>query len=115
MVDFQFSEKSDRPIDGIDLMPVVRGEVAGRLKDIFLGYRRLVSGIDGQALIRGDWKLVQEAKRNPRVRLYDLASDPYEEKDLASERPELLQSMKRAMQEADESCRLSRDGADYRY
>ena len=115
MVDFQFSEKSDRPIDGIDLMPVVRGEVAGRPKDIFLGYRRLVSGIDGQALIRGDWKLVQEAKRNPRVRLYDLASDPYEEKDLASERPELLQSMKRAMQEADESCRLSRDGADYRY
>ena len=115
LVDFKFSKTAERPIDGIDLMPVVRGEVTKRSKDMFFGYRRLVKGIDGQGLIRGDWKLLQEAKSNPRVRLYDLASDPYEQKDLASEMPDLLKSMKQAMEKVDQSCQLSRDGADYRY
>ena len=96
-------------------MPVVRGEVTKRSKDMFFGYRRLVKGIDGQGLIRGDWKLLQEAKSIPRVRLYDLASDSYEQKDLASEMPDLLKSMKQAMEKVDQSCQLSRDGADYRY
>ena len=112
---FKFTKKTDRPIDGIDLMPVIRGEVANRPADLFFGYRRLVKGIDGQALIRGDWKLVREAKRDPRTRLYNLANDPYEKKDLAAENPEMRASMMEAMQAYDESCRLSRDGADYRY
>ena len=112
---FKFSKKLQRPIDGIDLMPVIRGEVAERPSDLFFGYRRLVQGIDGQALIRGDWKLVREAKKNPRTRLYNLASDPYEQNDLATEYPDRLKTMADAMQADDESCQLSRDGADYRY
>ena len=112
---FKFSDKLERPIDGIDLMPVIRGEVAERPSDLFFGYRRLVQGIDGQALIRGDWKLVREAKKNPRVRLYNLANDPYEKTDLAKEYPDRFKTMAEAMQAEDESCQLSRDGADYRY
>lgn len=115
IVGFEFSENSKRPIDGIDLMPVVQGKIDQRPGDLFFGYRRLVKGIDGQALIRGNWKLVREAKRNPRVRLYDLGKDPYEQSDLAEVMPDLLAAMKEAMQEYDESCQLSRDGADYRY
>lgn len=115
MVDFTFAKDKNRPIDGVDLMPVILGESPTRPTDLFFGYRRLVKGIDGQALIRGDWKLVQEAKPNPKVRLYDLASDPYEENDLAAEKPELLKSMIEVMQGVDASCQRSRDGADYRY
>ena len=115
IVDFQFSDKNQRPIDGINLLPVIRGEVAQRQTDLFFGYRRLIGGIDGQALIRGDWKIVREAKRNPRTRLYNLASDPYEQNDLANEYPDRLKTLGNAMQSDDESCQLSRDGADYRY
>ena len=115
IVDFEFKEKMKRPIDGIDLLPVIRGEVTERPKDLFFGYRRLAQGVDGQALIRGNWKIVREAKRVGRFRLYDLAKDPYERNDLASEQPEQFASMKAAMRKSDESCRLSRDGADYRY
>ena len=115
IVDFRFKGKSKRPIDGIDLMPVIRGEVTKRPTDLYFGYRRLVRGINGQALIRGDWKLLREAKPDGRVRLYDLAQDPYERNDLAQKNPELLAEMKAAMQKIDNSCQLSRDGADYRY
>ena len=115
IVDFQFSDKDQRPIDGINLLPVIRGDVAARPKDLFFGYRRLVGGIDGQALIRGDWKIVREARRNPRTRLYNLASDPYEKNDLAKKHPDRFKTLENAMQADDESCQLSRDGADYRY
>lgn len=115
VVGFRFTGNSKRPIDGIDLMPVIRGEVTQRPGDLFFGYRRLVRGIDGQALIRGDWKLVREAKANPKMLLYDLSKDPYEQNDLSKQRPELLVEMKKAMSAVDESCRLSRDGADYKY
>nr|WP_261340527.1 sulfatase-like hydrolase/transferase [Mariniblastus fucicola] len=117
IVDFKFKEKPARPIDGIDLLPVVRGETSSRPTDLFFGYRRLVSGIDGQGLIRGDWKILQEATKGDkrRIRLYNLASDPYERKDLAQQNPEMLESMKQAMQEVNDSCARSRDGADYRY
>ena len=112
---FEFSKKDDRPIDGVDLMPVIRGDVAERENDLFFGYRRLVSGIDGQALIRGNWKLVREAKPNPRTRLYDLQSDPYEQTDLSKSKPDLFKALSEAMEDYDENCQRSRDGADYRY
>ena len=115
IVDFKFPEKDLRPIDGINLLPVIRGELAQRPTDLFFGYRRLIGGIDGQALIRGDWKLVREAKKNPRTRLYNLASDPYEKNDLSEQEPDRLKLMGDAMLAEDESCLLSRDGADYRY
>ena len=113
IVDYQLPD--ERPIDGVNLLPIIRGEVAQRPTDLFFAYRRLFGGIDGQGLIRGDWKVLREAKKNPRVRLYNLASDPYEQKDLAKKYPDRLKAMEDAMQADDESCALSRDGADYRY
>ena len=112
---FKFPQKDKRPIDGVDLMPVIRGDVAQRQTDLFFGYRRLVSGIDGQALIRGNWKLVREAKSKPKTGLYDLQSDPYEKNDLAEAKPELFKALSEAMEGYDDSCQQSRDGADYRF
>ncbi len=99
----------------MDLMKVIRGEVNQRPSDLFFGYRRLHGDIDGQAIIAGDWKLLREAKPDGRARLYDLAKDPYEQQDLAIEKPDQLRQMSKRLQEIDAECQRSRDGADYRY
>jgi len=113
LANFSFPSKDKRPIDGIDLMPVT--EIA-RKKDLFFGYRRLVSGIDGKSIIHGDFKLLREAKKNgARIRLYNLKTDPYEKNDLAEKAPEKLKYLKTRLEQIEKSCQLSRDGADYRY
>ena len=60
-------------------------------------------------LVYGAGKGAQTAK------LFDLAKDPGEKDDLVSKMPEKAAEMERKLKELDESCRLSRDGADYRY
>jgi len=115
VVDYSFSKSKERPIDGIDLLPIIEGKVTQRANPLFFGYRRLYQGVDGQALISGDYKILKEAKKNGRTRLYNLASDPFEKNDLAKEKPEVLKALSKALADIDKSCQLSRDGADYRY
>lgn len=109
------AKKDSRPIDGIDLRPVIRGDVKTRDRSLFFGYRRLHKGIDGKAIISSDWKLLQEAKKNGKVRLYDLAKDPFEEHDLSTELPDEVKRLRKQLEELEASCQQSRDGADYRY
>ena len=115
VVDYSFSKSKKRPIDGIDLLPIIEGKVTKRDTPLFFGYRRLFQGVDGQALISGDYKLLREAKKGGRTRLYNIAKDPYEKKDLASKEPAKLKKLAAKMREIDQSCQLSRDGADYKY
>ena len=115
IADYKFKSKDKRPIDGIDLMPLIEGKTDVRSEPMFFGYRRLFGKIDGQAIIAGNMKLLREAKPNGRTRLYDLSKDPYEKKDLSKELPEITESMKTQLKDLDSSCQLSRDGADYKY
>ena len=71
--------------------------------------------MDGKAIIAGDWKLMREAKKNGRLRLYDLTKDPHETTDLASEMPERVKTLTQQLTDLEASCQRSRDGADYRY
>ncbi|MGD7654265.1 MAG: sulfatase family protein [Verrucomicrobiales bacterium] len=112
---FQFSKKDRRPIDGIDLMPVISGSMKERGKDLFFGYRRLYQGTDGKAIIHGDYKLLREAKKGGRLRLYNLAADPHEENDIAAANPETVELLAKRLEAIEQSCQLSRDGADYKY
>ena len=111
----RFVSKTKRPVDGIDLMPVIRGDMKTRDRELFFGYRRLHQGIDGKAIISGDWKLLKEAKKNGRVRLFDIASDPYEKKDVSVDQPELTKKLRQQLGKLEASCQRSRDGAYYRY
>ncbi|MGB7346253.1 MAG: sulfatase-like hydrolase/transferase, partial [Pirellulaceae bacterium] len=113
LVGFSFSKNANRPIDGIDLMPVIDGSVTQRDKDLFFGFCRLHDGTDGKSIISGHYKLLQEAKQDGRLRLYDLASDPYEKNDLAESMPDLMKTLTQKLDAIDASCQLSRDGADY--
>ena len=115
IIGYTLSIKNERPIDGIDLMPVIRGEVTERSKDLFFGFRRLHDGTDGKAIISGDYKLLKEANAEGRIRLYNLRSDPFEKKDIAPQMPELLEALSEKLEALETSCQLSRDGSDYDY
>ena len=107
--------KADRPYDGVSLTGTFDGSSPERPEPLFFGYRRLVSDIDGQALIDKQYKFLNSASKGGGYELYDLLADPSEKDNLMASKPEVAKAMKKRMAEFDESCRLSRDGADYRY
>lgn len=108
--------KDKRPIDGIDLMPIIQGEQEERGKDLFFGFRRLFAGIDLTSVISGDYKLVMVTEKgHTDIALYDLKDDPYETADLKEQQPELFEQLKQRLAEMDASCRLSHEGGDFRY
>ena len=72
-------------------------------------------GFNGKAIISGDWKLLQETRKDRNVRLFDLAKDPYEEHDLSTELQDQTERLCKQLEELEASCQQSRDGADYRY
>ena len=76
-------------IDGVDVLPFVRGDKAGTPHKI-LFWRR---GTD-YAVRRGDSKAI---KRKDRWYLYDLANDLREKNNLAEDKPELLAELRAAV------------------
>jgi uncharacterized sulfatase len=83
---------ADRSVDGVDLMPFLRGDAQGRPHPTLV-WR---SG-PYQALRDGDWKL-QVSDRPPQARLFDLEADPLEHDDLAEQEPARVEAMRRALE-----------------
>ena len=77
---------TDRPGDGVDLVPYLNGSIDGRPHDTL--YWR--SG-PNWAIREGDWKLIHAGDR---YWLYDLSVDIGEQTDLAAERPEIVEKLK---------------------
>lgn len=73
---------TEKPLDGINLLPILRGESPAPTRNLFWS-----SGSEeGWWAVRsGDWKLVGEKAR---VGLFDLAQDISEKNDLAAKMPE---------------------------
>ena len=86
---------TDRPIDGIDLLPFARGETGAVREALFWrsGELRMVR--------YGDWKLQVDKRQNKRW-LFDLAADPTEKNDLAAERPEKVAELEALLDGQDE-------------
>lgn len=81
------------PLDGVNLLPVLAGEVAAPVRDALFwrfGPQRAVR--------QGRWKLVDwrdfEAKANSGWQLYDLAADPGETRDLAAAQPAVVADLR---------------------
>ncbi len=83
----------DKPLDGVNLLPYLRGEKTGAPHDVL--YWRF----GPQAAIRrGAYKLVRMKEGDG---LYDLANDVGEAKDLSKARPEILRKLAEAYEKWD--------------
>jgi arylsulfatase A-like enzyme len=80
---------SDRPLDGVDLVPHLSGGAPGAPHEVVC-WR---SGVN-RAVRKGHWKLVQLGS-NP-VELYDLEADIGESNDVAAEHPEVVEELEAA-------------------
>jgi len=126
----------DRPIDGEDLMPLIRGQATRRHKP--MGFHLHES----QALINERYKLIrphtkgrimrqyggyaardlpadeatrkQLAPRGQGYELFDLSADPRETRNLAAEEPKVVASMTRELEAMMTSWQQSNQGADYK-
>lgn len=79
---------ADRRVDGVDLLPFVRGEATGAPHDALFwrsGAYRVVRD--------GNWKL-QSLERPRQDLLFDLASDPTERRDVAAANPAMVQALR---------------------
>ena len=82
---------TDRQYDGISLMPLIEGRESERKRAI--GFH--CNGM--QAWTENRFKIVRtiKAKKNPSSKweLYDLLADPFEQNDLASQHPQIVDRM----------------------
>jgi arylsulfatase A-like enzyme len=77
-------------LNGVNLLPHLRGEKSGTPHDILFWK----NGEDG-AVRQGDWKLLLSPWQ-PKRQLFNLADDIGEKRDLAAEKPELVERLHKA-------------------
>ena len=87
----------DHLVDGIDLAPALSGGKLDR-QSLYWHYPHYSNqgGIPGGAIREGNYKLF-ERYEDGRVHLYDLKNDISEKNDLAAEKPELVQEMRKRL------------------
>ncbi len=76
---------SIEPMEGVSLLPAIRGEKIQRLEPIFFNHE------NNRAVRDGNWKIV--ALEGKPWELYDMAADRTELVDLASKHPQRVESM----------------------
>jgi len=81
---------ADLKVDGVNLLPYVRGRRTGQPHDIL--FWRFG---EPRAVRKGNWKLVKIPQQSDE--LYDLASDISESKNLAAEKPEIVEELGKAL------------------
>jgi len=90
----------DHAIDGVSLLPLLTGESKSlQPRDLFFHRREggtRYGGLITNALIRGDWKLLQNSPFEPQ-QLFNLADDPEEATDLKEKNRPKFQEMATAL------------------
>jgi arylsulfatase A-like enzyme len=78
--------KPTADLDGVSLVPVLRGGTIDAPRDLYFVRREgglAYGGKSYEAILRGDWKLLQNDSYSP-LELYNLKEDPQEMRNLAS-------------------------------
>ena len=83
--------ETPRPLDGVDLLPFVTGQVSGEPHDT-LYWRKL----EGKAIRSGDWKLILTEGLDPM--LYNLAKDISERSNEAKNSPERVDQLRKKLE-----------------
>ena len=86
-------------LDAVSLVPILRGGTLGQPRDLY--FVRREGGMDYggksyEALIRGNWKLLQNDPYSP-LELYHLGKDPGETTNLADEVPSVFEELSTAL------------------
>lgn len=88
-----------KDLDAVSLVPVFRGETITAPRDLYFVRREggpEYGGKSYEALIRGDWKLMQNSPLSP-FELYNLKSDPHEATNLAGTEKKILNELSAAL------------------
>jgi arylsulfatase A-like enzyme len=96
--------KAANQLDGISLLPLIEGNLNERPTPIGFCYPNQVSYSDNQ------YKLYA---RGGVFELYDIVKDPYENKNIQLENPNVVKSMQSSLQKFVSSCKSSFEGAEY--
>jgi arylsulfatase A-like enzyme len=85
-------------VDGVSLMPLLKGGSTLAREAIFWHYPHYGNqgGTPGSAVRRGDWKLL-EFFEDGRLELYDVRTDPGENRDLSQAQPAKVDELKRLL------------------
>ena len=94
------------PIDGVSLMPLIEGQMTARPLPIGFESRNQVSLTDNRYKI-------YSSDQGKSYALFDLLEDPGETKDLATEKPQIVNAMKTKLDAWRASCKNSLAGRDY--
>lgn len=81
--------------DGQNVWPLISGTAKPEPRTLYW----LGTGSRSQALLHGDWKLVITRGTPERVELFNLATDPYEQDNVAEREPERLAALRERLQE----------------
>lgn len=96
-------QPAPKRIDGLSFLPTIKGHARQQKQHEYL-YIEFCKGNDqqiySQAVRQGDWKAYRQVKQS--LQLFNLTDDPYEQNDLAKEKPEVAKRMARYMDEAHE-------------
>ncbi|HUW18854.1 MAG TPA: sulfatase-like hydrolase/transferase [Sedimentisphaerales bacterium] len=108
----------DRPIDGINLLPLVNGKMKKRPKPIPFWFvkpsKKAMHGSPTLALVDNSFKFLTDLSEDgDEELLFDLAKDPGEEHNIITEYRDKAGAMREHLKKWTESCRRSHSGADY--
>ncbi len=97
---------SERPLDGVSLMPVIEGKLQKRTKPI--GFQ----SANQQVWMNQQYKLYS-ADKGKNWELYDLLKDPAESRELSNDLPDVVNSLSQSLELWIKSCKSSDSGMDY--
>ncbi|MDZ4857360.1 MAG: sulfatase-like hydrolase/transferase [Candidatus Hydrogenedentes bacterium] len=112
-----YAMPDDRPIDGVSLMPLLRGEQYARSKPIpfrFHEQKKYTFGAPTFALMDNQFKLLTNlSKSGEEDECYDMIADPAETTNIIAQSAEFQKAARAKLDAFIESCRASHAGEDY--